>query len=317
LAQARSNSYRLLGQLYREGLTAVSLPYVQQIPELSAVTPEPFNADAAAASHHELFQLNVFAYESFFLSEDGLVGGEKTAVVQQHFSQQGYAVPAAQTEVDHLGQQLTFLAFLTAREANAWESSNARAATVAQNEQLSFLKAHLLRWMVPCLLAVQAQSDAFFGEVVHLTQGLVLEHFETLLETAVSPPPSFLPPTKNILADDKTGFKEITHYLLLPAFSGIYLSRGNIGQLARQFKLPRGFGSREQMLVNLLRTAVQYEALTTLLTALQETCQDWQADYQQLADAYPDAAPFIHPWQVRAAATEQLLAELMAPSIAD
>jgi hypothetical protein len=62
---------------------------------------------------------------------------------------------------------------------------------------------------------------------------------------------------------------------------------------------------------------VQYEALTTLLTALQETCQDWQADYQQLADAYPDAAPFIHPWQVRAAATEQMLAELMASSIAD
>ncbi|MAT98830.1 MAG: hypothetical protein CL608_16930, partial [Anaerolineaceae bacterium] len=80
--------------------------------------------------------------------------------------------------------------------------------------------------------------------------------------------------------------------------------------LARQFELPRGFGSRETMLLNLLRTAVQYDALPSLLTTLQKICQEWQTSYQQLADTHPQAAPYLHPWQKRTAATEQMLTEL-------
>ena len=106
-------------------------------------------------------------------------------------------------------------------------------------------------------------------------------------------------------------------YLLLPALSGIYLSRDDIGQLGRQFDLPRGFGSREMMLLNLLRTAVQYDALPSLLTALQETCRNWQTNYQTLISQYPKAALFIQPWQARAAATEQMVVELMESSIAE
>ncbi|MCA9946303.1 MAG: molecular chaperone TorD family protein [Anaerolineales bacterium] len=313
-ARARSYSYRLFSQLYLQGVTAVSLPYVQQIPELTAVLPKPFNADAAAASHHALFQFNVFAYESFFLSSDGLVGGERTAVVGQFFRQHGFGSAPAETEADHFGQALAFLGFLTNQEADAWEADSPQQAKQLQSTQRAFLQAHVLRWSVPCLLAIQNQSNPFFAELARLTQALLLEHFG---ETAVSPPPSFLPPMQNILANDKTGFKEIAHFLLLPAFSGIYLSRDDIGQLGRQFDLPRGFGSREMMLLNLLRTAVQYDALPSLLTALQETCQAWQTSYQELISQYPKTAPFIQPWQARAAATEQMVLELMASSIAE
>lgn len=314
LARARSYSYRLFSQLYLQGLTAVLLPYVQQIPELTAVTPQPFHADTAAASHHDLFQFNIFANESFFLSEDGLVGGEKAAVVNQHLFRRGYRTAVSDGSADHLGQELAFLAFLVTQEAEAWESDLPQAAKAAKAEQQQFLQDHLLRWGIPCLLAIQNQTNPFFGELAQLTLASLLEHFESLGETAVSHPPLFLPPVQNILADGKTGFKEIAHYLLLPALSGIYLSRDNIGQLGRQFALPRGFGSREMMLLNLLRTAVQYDILTSLLTALQQTCQEWQASYQQLADDYPQAAPFLHTWQARAAATENMVAELMASS---
>lgn len=319
LARARSYSYRLFSQLYLQGVTAVSLPYIQQIPELTAVTTQPFNADAAAASHHELFQFNVFAYESFFLSEDGLVGGEKTAVVGRYFSQHDFNTAPTETEADDLGRELAFFAFLTGKEADAWEAGTPEQAAQLQAEQQTFLQTHLLCWAPACLLAIQSQADAFFAELARLTLSLLLEHFEALAttpmaETAVPPASNFLPPAPNILANDKTGFKEIARYLLLPAFSGIYLSRDNIGQLGRQFELPRGFGSREMMLLNLLRTAVQYEALSPLLTALQKTCQEWQTSYQQLANTYPKAAPFLRPWQERAAATEQMIAELMSSS---
>ncbi|MBK8900009.1 MAG: molecular chaperone TorD family protein [Anaerolineaceae bacterium] len=312
LARARSYSYRLFSELYLRGITAVSLPYLQQIPELTAVLPTPFYADSAAAAHHDLFQFNIFPYESFFLGDDGLVGGEVTAVVNQHYFQLGWQTAVADTEADHLGQELACLAFLVAEEAEAWESDQPGAAHDWQTRQQFFLHSHLLCWAPTCLLAIQRQSNPFFAELAHMTLTLLLSHVGN-----VTPPPDFLPPNQDILANEKSGFKEIVHFLLLPALSGITLSRDNIGQLGRQFDLPRGFGSRETMLLNLLRTAGQYDALPALLTALQETCRRWQSSYQQLIDQHSQTALFIQPWQARAAATEQMVIELMASSIAE
>ncbi len=281
--------------------------------------PLPFDADDAAASHHELFQFSVFAHESFFLSEDGLVGGEKTAVVNQHYSKLGYKTDSTDSQTDQLGYELACLAFLVNQEADAWEADLPFLAGELRTKQRQFMQVHLLIWAPACLLAIQKQKDPFFAELAQLTQSLLLEHFGALtetpsVETAVSTSPNFLPQTQNILANEKTGFKEIANFLLLPALSGIYLSRDNIGQLGRQFELPRGFGSREMMLLNLLRTAVQYDTLQPLLTTLQKTCRDWQASYQQLSDAYPQTVPFIRPWQERAEATEKMVAELIASS---
>lgn len=312
LARARSYSYRLFSELFLQGVTAVSLPYLQQIPELTAVLPSPFNADSAAAAHHELFQFNIFPYESFFLGEDGLVGGDVTAVVNQLYFQLGWQTAVAATEADHLGQELACLAFLVGEEAEAWEADQPTEANIWQTRQQFFLHSHLLRWAPGCLLAIQQQSNPFFAELAQMTIALLLSHVAN-----VAPPPDFLPPTPNILANEKSGFKEIAHFLLLPALSGLSLSRDNIGQLGRQFNLPRGFGSRETMLLNLLRTAVQYDALPPLLTALQDTCRRWQSSYQQLIDQHPQTALFIQPWQARAAATEQMVIELMASSIAE
>ncbi|MBK8900306.1 MAG: hypothetical protein IPM53_03920 [Anaerolineaceae bacterium] len=62
---------------------------------------------------------------------------------------------------------------------------------------------------------------------------------------------------------------------------------------------------------------MQYDALPALLTALQATCRRWQSSYQQLIDQHPQTALIIQPWQARAAATEQMVIELMASSIAE
>ncbi|VAW41812.1 hypothetical protein MNBD_CHLOROFLEXI01-2220 [hydrothermal vent metagenome] len=313
LAQARSYSYRLFGQLYAEGLTAVLYPYVQKIPELAAVCPQPYDPDVAAASYHDLFQFNIFAYESFFLSDDGLMGGRKTAVVAQHISQRGYSLGASSTDADHLGVEISFLAFLAAAEADAWEDSLPLEAKRLRAMQKTFLQSHLLRWGVPCLLAIQEQADPLFAQLAALTVALLLAHHEEFAPP-LSPPANFLPPTQNILAEDNIGFKEIVRHLITPAFSGITLSRHTIGQIARQLKLPRGFGNREQMLMNLMRTAVQYDALPLLLSILKKTCHHWQNSYQHLSNTHPKAAPFIYPWQERAAFTEKMVAEPMASS---
>ena len=310
LARARSYSYRLFSDLFLQGITAVSLPYLQQIPDLTAVIPLPFNADSAAASHHDLFQFNIFPYESFFLGDDGLVGGDVTAVVNQSYRQLGWQTAVTNSQADHLGQELTCLAFLVVQEAEAWESNQAQAASHWQNQQQKFLQHHLLRWASVCLLAIQQQPDAFFTQLAQLTLRLLLTHAGEMPQKTAAPP-AFLPRQPNILANDKTGLKEIAHFLLMPALSGLYLSRDTISQLGRQYELPRGFGSRETMLLNLLRTAVQYDTLPQLLTALQEIARNWQSNYQTLIDNHPHGALFLQPWQARAAATDQMLLDLM------
>ena len=195
-ARARSYSYRLLGQLYSEGLTAVLYSYVQEIPDLTAVCPQPYDADEAAAAYHHLFQFNIFAYESFFLSNNGLMGGEITAVVAQHVSQRGYILDVANTDADHLGVEISFLAFLAAAEADAWEDNLPQEVKRLQTMQLTFLQSHLLRWSVPCLLAIQEEVDPFFAQLSALTATLLLTHHEELQETAVTPPTQSPPPPK-------------------------------------------------------------------------------------------------------------------------
>ncbi|MCP4421677.1 MAG: molecular chaperone TorD family protein [Chloroflexi bacterium] len=310
LALGHHHSYRLLGRLYLDGLTAVLHPFVQQIPQLSSALAS-YDEDETASAHHHLFAFNIFPYEALFLGNDGLLGGDVTQAVTLAYHDAGYVVDTAVSSPDHLGCQLDFLAFLAAAEADAWEDELIQVAEHLRTMQQTFLQTHLLRWSIPCLLAIQEQGEPFFAQLAALTLALILAHHDELAKTAVSPQ-NFLPPTKNILARDKTGFKEIVRHLLTPAFSGIYLSRHTIGQLARQLELPRGFGNRDQMLMNLLQTAVQYDALPNLLTNLESMCQAWQKKYQQIQTNHPKSAPIIAQWQEHTQATSHLLIQMQA-----
>ncbi|MDT8307445.1 MAG: hypothetical protein RRC07_16050, partial [Anaerolineae bacterium] len=107
---------------------------------------------------------------------------------------------------------------------------------------------------------------------------------------------------------EKTGLKEIAGYLLAPVHSGLYLSRDDISALARAVELPRGFGGRQQMLMNLLRAAAQYETMAALAGELQRVAGEWQAAYRTLAETA--LAPYAAAWEERVALTGRLLAEI-------
>ena len=121
MALARHHTYTLFSRLFLEGVTAELRPFLPPIPELAAVLPEPFDADESAATHHYLFQLNLFPYESIFLATDGLLGGPVTNKVQQQYEQSGFIVDASATSPDHIGHELAFLAFLCGAEADVWK----------------------------------------------------------------------------------------------------------------------------------------------------------------------------------------------------
>jgi hypothetical protein len=118
-----------------------------------------------------------------------------------------------------------------------------------------------------------------------------------------------MPPA--LLEDDKTNLGEIVTYLLTPVYSGIYLSRDDIGRLASRGSVPRGFGERRNMLTDLLRSAANYGHLDQVLASLQDLVANWESLYLQMdasAERYPEAIV----WASQASRTTAMLSQIRA-----
>jgi TorA maturation chaperone TorD/predicted transcriptional regulator len=276
------------------------------VPALAGHLPSPFDADEAAADHQHLFGFNVFAHEAIFRAEDGLLGGLAGEAVVASYRQAGYTPEIAASSADHLGHELGLLAFLCGAEADAWQDGVPAAVRRTRILQRDFLHTHLLPWLPPLALALGRQSNAFYAAVAKLTLALAADHATALGGLPVGWALPALPPRD----EAQTGLREIARLLLAPVSSGLYLSRDDIGALAQALQLPRGFGGREQMLVNLLRAAAQYEVLDDLLRRLEQVVEAWRRDYRTMVE--PALAPYAAAWEQRAAATAGFLREMGA-----
>jgi TorA maturation chaperone TorD len=303
LARGRSYSYRLLAGLFLEGITAARLPWIEAVDRLAAVLPRPFDPHEAAAVHYDLFAFHLHPYASLFLDASGLSGGPVAGQIAGVYRQAGFGAATDDTAVDHLGQLLSFLDYLAGLEAEAWERDNQTAARQWQARQGTFLSDYLLPWLFPCLTAVQERQNPFYTELTQLTLSLVMNHWDERGEDARLP----LPVAPRPFDEDQAGLREMVRYLTTPMLSGIYCGRHDIGRIAQTLGLPRGFGGRETMLLNLFRSSGQYETAVPLLQQLGDLIQRWQTAYAQAQTAFPQAAPFIQPWQSRAAQTAALL----------
>lgn len=306
-ALARSRTYTLFGRLYLEGLTSGLMTYVQAIPKLVETLPEFFDADEAAADHQHLFGFNVFPYQSIFLDPSGLLGGDIPEGVLLCYQEAGFDVQTGSESADHIGHELHLLAFLSGQEAKTRQDGRSEILQRTIELQHDFLDRHLLPWLPALVQALSRQKHPFYSALAGLTLDLVAEHRAS---RKLSPAVDFqLARPPKLLEDEKTGLKEIVGYLLRPVYSGIYLSRDDIGRLARQRSLPRGFGDRQQMFLNLLRSAANYGGLAAILEQLQSLAESWAETYAEMAFD-PALAPFASQWHSRAAGTTNILDEM-------
>jgi putative dimethyl sulfoxide reductase chaperone len=321
IALARHHTYALLGRLYADGLTAELLPYARELLGESpyALPNTQFDADEAAATHYTLFHLNIFPYQAIFRDSSGLLGGAESERVRAVYQESGFET----AEPDHIASELNFLAFLCAAEAEARQDGLDKVAAQCQARQQTFLGSHLLTWLPAFVIALQQAGQPFYTALATLTLDFAADHATTVGATLVVAPDAVahdavghdrpsgqaqgLP-----LQDAKTGLKDIARYLIMPPHSGLYLSREAIGNLARAHNLPRGFGSRQQVLSNLLYTAVQYDSLSEVLAGLQTILGSWQLGYAKIKGLAPHLTPFLTPWQERLAQTAVLLQQVQA-----
>lgn len=311
LALARGRAYGLLSQIYLTGITAQNLTQVQAVPELSVELAVPFDADEAAADHHHLFGFNVHPYQSFFLDPAGLLGGPVTESVTRTYDNLGFHPETSSESADHIGFELDLLSFLCAAEAEALDNYRPEVAGQLRDQQSKFMRAHLLRWIGPLTLAVDQQEHRFYSALASVTFDLVQEHATRMSAQVddLSTSNNSLPPVPKILEDEGTGLKDIARFLLTPAYSGIYLGRDDIGRLARQQTIPRGFGDRGQLLINLLRAAANYDALSQVIDSLEAVAGRWLARYDEMI-AREGVGDFIGEWRSRAAGTAALLKQM-------
>jgi putative dimethyl sulfoxide reductase chaperone len=321
VALARHHTYTLLGRLYTDGLTTELLPYARELLGETAVAPyairnTQYDPNEAAATHHTLFRFNIFPYQSIFRDASGLLGGAESERVRAAYRESGFET----AEPDHIASELRFLAFLCAAEAEARQDGLAEAVAQCQTRQANFLRDHLLTWLPPFIIALEQNSHPFYAALATLTLDFVADHAATVGATIVvaqdtvaqdAPGQAQGPP----LQDAKTGLKDIARYLITPPQSGLYLSRDAIGELARAHDLPRGFGGRQQMLSNLLYTAVQYDSLNEMLGELTAVVHQWRSGYTKLEGQYPHLIPCLTPWQTRLGQTVELLQHIQNAAV--
>lgn len=311
VVQARGYSYALCSRLFLHGLTPALAPAVAAIPELAVTCPADIDPDQAAADHQALLGFALFPYQSIFLDPSGLLGGEESVRVQHSYTHYGF-VPVTSTEApDHIGHELACLAFLCAAESDAWEDQRTGIVQQVQRLQVDFLQNHLLRWLPPLVLAMQRQHQPFYAALAELTLALVDHHLTEMhdrrVHGTVATATFTLSPAPMLLEERTTTLADIVNWLLAPPYSGLFLSRDDLGRLARRYQLPRGFGERALLLTNLLRSAIKYDCFGALITDLHTLVNTEAQAYQRFADEMPASTPWLARWQAQTTATAALL----------
>lgn len=301
---AYSRAYELFSHLYQHGITATTASIIPALPDFPTFDRNTADFAHFGAQHYRLFGYSVYPYEAIFLGEDRLLGGTLTEAVAQFYTEVGFPVPDDES-ADHIAVELALLAFLTGAEADAEADGAHQHVYRLRNLQRRFLEDHLLRWLPALTYAVQMQGNAFYSALASQTLDLVLSHREALGDDLMSGSfPFRLPDAPDLVNHEKTSLRDIARYLLTPAYSGVFLSHDDIARLGTAYRLPRGFGSREQTLTNLLRTAADYDAVDDVFGAISTSVGAWAGFYSGL-DTLP--AAIRETWLVRLAHTQTQL----------
>jgi TorA maturation chaperone TorD len=307
IALARSRAYNLFSRLLLEGLSQDVFPIVKQLPEFTDL--EEQDSAEWAAIYYQIFSMNVFPYETIFRGEAGLLGGPVTENVAHFYDSIGFPQPD-DGNADHMGIELSALAYLCGAESDAHDDDMLHEAHRMIHFQRRFLDEHLLCWLPVLVKAIINQGNTFYKQLSVLLLKLTLEHRQSLGDDLMNPSVPFtLPERTNLLGQEKTGLRDIADYLLTTAYTGFYLSQEDIKKIGNRFRIPRGFGKRSQVLTNLLRTAVDYDSLDGILEALHEFAADWRRFYGAI-EFGASVKPMIALWDEHLAQTQTLLEQI-------
>ena len=282
LARGRSVAYHLLASLFLRRNDAEVESSLETFSDLVASRPTDLEF---AVEHERVFGFNVFPYEGVFRNLDGRVGGDAGNLLLERYVLADFAFEWSGESPDHIGVELACLSHLTELESSA--SAHPAAVKSLRREQHRLIQFHVLRWLPALVWSIKRQGFAFLSTAAAIALELVRDHDSELrrsgssaLGQVIDPPGSVnAPSAAQLLETPETGLSEIVRHLLIPARSGLFLSRGDIMGLARAHSVPSGFGERHGMFLDLIRSVIAAGRLSDLLSNLDGIVSDASASY--------------------------------------
>jgi hypothetical protein len=132
----------------------------------------------------------------------------------------------------------------------------------------------------PLVVAAEEREPCPWTHLLQLAIEVVVDHASEL--GVVSDAPELVPEA-NPLEREKTGLRSIARYLCAPARSGVLLTRSDVSAAAEQASTPRGFGSRVQMVGNLLVNAAEYGTIPDMAESFAKKLSARAESYRRLA----------------------------------
>lgn len=291
-------AYLLLGDLVAGPLTEALVDGARQSPLLGEAIGAAPSLDELAADHHRAFEWSAFPHQGVYLDPDGWADGGSSIALRKLFGEIGFEV-RQDLPADHLTNLLGALAL-------ALQSDDIEDHRLEEE----LLDSHLLRWLPAFVAAVRRLRLAFPVALVSQLEDLALYHRE-IVATRGPAADFHLEPVLNLLDDPDTSLADIASFLLSPVRSGLFLSREDILFVVRSAGCFCGFGDRQTMLLNALRTAVQHERLAELCQALSMLHSSWEERLVgRVAVGLPDE--LARPWIERSVDSRALLQVLGA-----
>ena len=248
-ALAYAHAYELFSHVYQHGLNDDIAPLL--------ITDRDDANQQYGAEHYQLFVHNVFPYESIFLGDDGLLGGTITESVAGFYQRIGFT-PTSDESADHISTELSAMAYLCFAELDAIEDEIPHQVERLRQLQRHFLDEHLLRWLPAFVFAVEQQEPTIYTDVVRQSFDVVCRHRVQLGDDLMATSNRFvLTASPDLLADEKTSLRDIARYLLTPAYTGFFLSVDDIRRIGATFRVPHGFGKRQQILTKPLTDCIR------------------------------------------------------------
>ena len=262
-----------------------------RIAEALALGPMP-----DAASHSELFDLQLPPYASVYLEPNGMLGGEARDRIAGFWRALDLTPPR---EPDHITTMLAFYARLCDLEA---EASSEVAALAWHRSRVAYLWEHLMTWLPLYLARVNEIGFAFYAMWARLMTDALRAEATSLPEPErLSLHLRDVPPIADPRAD---GLDAFARSLISPVRSGVILSRSDLGRGARTL----GLGARIVGRPDVLHALFAQDAGATLDWLIAEA-EGWIVRHGEWNDVAPLLVGF---WAGRARETSTLLRSLRA-----
>lgn len=254
-------------------------------------TPEP-------TEHTRLFLFELYPYASVYLGTQGMVGGEARDRIAGFWRAMGHTPPE---EPDHLTVLLACYAQL--RELEAQEANGDRRAAI-HRARAAFLWEHMLSWL-PVYLAKLGQ----IGSPFYRRWAALLEEALAAEARDVGPPRSLplhlreVPPISDPARVDPD---DLFRAVLTPVWSGIIVTRADLGRAGNQLGIGVRAGERLYALNGMFRQAPQ-----RVLGWLEDEAAGWGERHEAGQAIFGIVARY---WTDRARAMARHVAALLLPS---